>query len=1085
MNRHSVLSRVAGAVAAASPLTAGAQTLDSLTAAGMRWRTVGPGNFEGRVADIVGIPGSFTFFVASAAGGVFKTTNGGVTYRPTFDNYPCSSGGALAIAPSDTMQVWLGTGEPNSRNSIEPGCGIYKSSDGGVTWKSMGLEKTQHIGRIVVHPTNPNIVYVAALGAAWKANPERGVYKTTDGGATWQLVKFVSDKAGFIDIQMHPTNPNILLAASWERVRGPYFLRSGGPGSALWKTTDGGATWSEIKGGGFPETMKGRISPRFAPSNPDIVYALLEADSVRGRAATTPPAPRQTLANGLYRSKDGGMTWEKTNNANTRPFYYSQVRVHPNNPDRVWFSSTPVLVSNDGGKTARPTTVSVHVDHHAHWIDPTRPNYQIVGNDGGVAITYDDGGAWAFGAQLPISQPYEVSYDFQVPYHICGGMQDNGTWCGPSRKKGGPITNADWFTYNGGDGFYAAQHPTEPWIIFGESQGGNIGRYDVRTDTRVGLVKPSWRPRYLQYEDSILIARPDTTVPMTRDVERRIADFRSRQRTDSAEFDLRFNWNTPFFISPHNPEVFYTAGNRVLKSNQRGDNLFPISPDLSKRQMAKIDTSMRKTGGITTDATGAETYGTVVALAESYVRPGFLWAGTDDGNVWFTRTDGDTWEPIPMTRFAGIPAGDVYVTRIEPSHFDSLTAYVAFDNHRWNDFQPYLYVTNDGGRTFRPIMNDLPKDGIDNLHVVREDPVNRDLLYVGTSRAAYVSLNRGQNWQRFMAGLPTVPVYDLQVHPRDHELIAATHGRGFWIVDVAPLQQYSAQIAAHPVHLFEPKRAFEYAEGPQMLLSGNGNAQKLFEAPSPQHGAEIVYRLATAATETPRIVITNAKGDTVRTLNGTRAAGINRVVWDMRGTAPRRELSPAARRDSALTANRAKFVIDSLEKTGKIPANVLNAMRNLTSGQNVPGFGGGGGGGGAADNAFRTAKLGPGGNWQARPGEGPVQGQAGGGGGGGGGRGGGGGGAAALGQAFGSPQDMAAAFPGGFQEIQALFQVPGRPGLSAFGGFGGGGGFGGNQAPLMPTGDYLVTLRVGNDVQRQIVRIEHIPIGTPTVGVQP
>ena len=1081
-----LVSAVAGLVLAGS---ASAQRLDSLTLNALRWRTVGPANFEGRVSDIDGIPGSATFFVTGAAGGVWKTTNGGVTFRPTFDTYPCASMGSVAISPSDTMQVWVGTGEPNSRNTIEPGCGIFKSTDGGITWKPMGLEKTQHIGRIIVHPTNPNIVYVAALGAAWKSNPERGLYKTTDGGATWQLIKFISDKAGFIDVQMHPTNPNILFAASWERVRGPYFLKSGGPGSALWKTTDGGATWTEVKGGGFPETMKGRISPRFAPSNPDIVYALVEADSIRGRAST-PGTPRQKLANGLYRSKDGGSTWEKMNDANTRPFYYSQVRVHPRNPDRVWFSSTPVLVSNDGGKTTRGTTVGVHVDHHAHWIDPTRPGYQVVGNDGGIAITYDDGGAWAFGAKLPLAQPYEVSYDFQVPYNICGGMQDNGTWCGPSRRKNGPVTNAFWFTYNGGDGFYAAQHPAEPWIIWGESQGGNIGRYDVRTAQRTALVKPTWRPRYMQYEDSILITRGDTSTPVTREIERRIADLRARQRADSTELDIRWNWNTPFFLSPHNPDVFYTAGNRVMKSTQRGDNLYPISPDLSKKQMAKIDTSMRRTGGITLDATGAETYGTVVALAESYVRPGFLWAGTDDGNVWFTRSDGNVWEPIPATRFAGLPAGDVYVTRIEPSHFDSLTAYVAFDNHRWNDFTPYLYVTTDGGRTFRSLVNDLPTGGIDNLRVVREDPSNRDLLYVGTSRGAYVSLNRGQNWQRFMTGLPTVPVFDLQIHPRDRELIAATHGRGFWIVDVAPLQQLTPAVLAKNVHLFAPKRAFEYPGAPDMGASSNGSGQGYFEAPSPQHGAEIVYRLASATRDTVRLVITNAMGDTVRTLNGPRTAGVHKVVWDMRGTNPRRELSPAARRDSVLVAQRAKTVIDSLEKTGKVPAQAITAMRNFTSGQ-TQGFGGfggggGGGGGGAGGPGALNARLGPSGQWIARPGEGQAEGGSEGGGGGGG----FGGATAAVTAAFGGSQALTAAFPGGFQDIQNLFCVPGRTGLGALGGCGGGfggggGGFGGNQAPLVQTGDYLVTLKVGAETQRQVLRVEHVKPGEASVMIVP
>src|SRR5262249_50159290 len=413
--------------AAAAPVEA--QTLDSATIAGFRWRTVGPANFEGRVADVVGIPSpSKTFFVASAGGGIWKTTNAGVTFRPVFDNYPVVAMGAMAIAPSDTMQVWAGTGEQNSRNTIEPGAGIYKSTDGGLTWKLMGLEKTQHIGRIAVNPTNPNVLYVAALGAAWKSNPERGLYKSEDGGQTWKMSKFINDKTGFIDVGIDPKNPNVIWASSWQRVRGPYFLTSGGPGSGLWKSTDAGATWTEIKGGGFPATDKGRISFSIYPQNTDIVYAMVEADSIRGqKAAPGAKVAKQKLANGLYRTKDGGKTWEKMNDANTRPFYYSQTRVAPRNPDHVWFSSTPVLVSSDGGKTARQATQGIHVDHHAMWIDPGDPDHFIVGDDGGISITWDGGGNFDFPANLPIGQFYDVSYDFEVPYNICGGAQDNGS----------------------------------------------------------------------------------------------------------------------------------------------------------------------------------------------------------------------------------------------------------------------------------------------------------------------------------------------------------------------------------------------------------------------------------------------------------------------------------------------------------------------------------------------------------------------------------------------------------------------------------------------------------------------------------
>src|SRR5688572_5452382 len=1009
----------ASAIAASASLAQSARPpLDSATIAGFRWRTVGPANFEGRTSDIAAIPSpSKTFFVAAAAGGIWKTTNGGVTFRPVFDDQPVISMGMLAIAPSDTMQVWAGTGEPNSRNTIEPGQGIYKSTDGGMTWKLMGLEKTQHIGRIAVHPKNPNIVYVAAVGAAWKANPERGLYKTEDGGQSWKLVKFVSDKAGFVDVALDPKNPDVVWESSYERLRGPYFLKSGGPGSALWKSTDAGATWTEIKGGGWPETPKGRISFDVFPGNTDIVYAMVEADSIRGQKPVA-GAKRQKLANGLYRTKDGGKTWVKMHDANTRPFYYSQVRVHPKNPDRVFFSSTPVLVSNDGGKTARSATQGIHVDHHAMWIDPDDPDHIIVGNDGGIAITWDGGGNYDFAATLPLAQFYSLSFDFETPYNVCAGAQDNGSWCGPSRRKDGPVTNAYWFTFAGGDGFWTAQHPTESHIIWGESQGGNISRVNTRTGERTSLVKPSWRPRYALYEDSVLVTRGDSGAPATKDQQARVAQFRPRQKADSAELDMRFNWETPFILSPHNPDVLYAAGNRVLKSTQRGDNLYPISPDLSKKQMAKIDTSMNKTGGITLDATGAETYGTVVALAESYVRPGFLAAGTDDGNVWVTRNDGAAWEQIPSTKFAGLAAGDVYVSRLEPSHFDSLTFYVTFDNHRWNDFTPYVYVTNDYGKTFRSIANNLPKESVaDYVHTIREDPYNRDLLFVGTSRAVYTSLDRGQSWQRLMAGMPTVPVYDLKIHPRDRELIAATHGRGIWIVDIAPLEQLAGdngtKVVADAAYLFQPKTAYQYGQGLTMGASANGEGHKVFSAPSPAYGAEIAYRVGAGAVAsaastgendgnngnggTPnadasaargqgqrgqrapqaQILITNARGDTVRTLTGPAGAGLHRVTWDFRGRAiARAPLSPSQLRDSVIAARRMTFVFDSLEKAGTMPKPALDRLRQTMAGGDVAalfrGGGGGGGGGGAR-----------GGAWNPRPGEGAIVGATGGGGGGG------------------------------------------------------------------------------------------------------
>jgi photosystem II stability/assembly factor-like uncharacterized protein len=587
---------------------------------------------------------------------------------------------------------------------------VYKSADGGLTWRLMGLETTEAIGRIAVHPTNPNVVYVAALGAIWRSNPERGLYKTEDGGQTWQLVKFISERAGFVDVALDPSNPDVVWASSYERVRGPWFLRSGGPGSALWKSTDAGKTWTEVKGGGFPETMKGRISIAIAASNPRVMYTMVEADTARGQ--------RERLS-GLYRSEDGGATWTRTNSSNTRPFYYSQVRVHPKNPERVYWSSTPVLVSNDGGKSVINATVGLHVDHHGMWIDPVDPDRMIVGNDGGIGISFDQGGNYTFPNTFAIGQPYNVSFDYAVPYRVCGGLQDNGSWCGPSRRRQGPITNAMWATFNGGDGFVTMQDPTDPDIIYGESQGGNIARVNLATGERVGLVKPQWRPPLQTLEDSSSSER-DTTNRRRRN---RSAHHRHsrRQRTDSIGLALRWNWNTPFFISWHNPGTLYFGANRVLKSTKRGDNMFLISPELSYADTMKIRVSTMTTGGITTDATGAETYGTIVSLNESPLRAGILYAGTDDGRVWMTRNDGGAWEEL-TSRFTGVPAG-TYVSRIEPSWKDSSTFYVTFDNHRNGDFTPYVYVTTDAGKTFRSIAANLPR-GPDFVHVIREDPVN-------------------------------------------------------------------------------------------------------------------------------------------------------------------------------------------------------------------------------------------------------------------------------------------------------------------------------------------------------------------------
>ncbi|HVT38021.1 MAG TPA: hypothetical protein VHE78_03185 [Gemmatimonadaceae bacterium] len=1080
----------AGALAGAllllgAPL--GAQTLDSATVAGLRWRNLGPANFEGRLSDVVGIPGpSKTLFVAAAAGGIWKTMNNGFTWRPVFDDKRVISMGMLAIAPSDTQQVWAGTGEPNSRNTIEPGAGVYKSTDGGLTWKLMGLEKTQHIGRIVVHPRDPNTVYVAALGAAWKSNPERGLYKTTDGGQSWKLVKFISDKAGFVDVALDPRNPEVVYATAWERLRTPYSLKSGGPGSGLWKSMDGGTTWAEVKGNGWPEGTKGRIELAIALSNPDMVYALVEAADPSKDGSYTPS--RAPKANGLYRSTDAGKTWTQMNNINVRPFYYSQVRVDPRNAERVYFSSTQLQVSDDGGKTARNAAQSVHVDDHALWIDPSDPERWVLGNDGGIALTFDRGGNFIQLQNLPIGQFYEISYDMAVPYNVCSGAQDNGSWCGPSRRKAGGVNNAYWFTIAGGDGFYTAQDPTDPTIVYGESQGGNASRLNTRTGERLNFRKPGWQERYKYWEDSIAVVRGDPLIPETKAIIARLAPLRAAQHQDSVDLALRFNWNAPFFLSPHNPAVVYFAGNRVLKSTRRGEDFNLISPDLSRKLWAKIDTSITWTGGITLDATGAETYGTVVALAESYVKPGVLYAGTDDGNVWKSANDGATWENL-TGRFPGLPNNEVYVNRIEPSHFDTLTFWVAFDNHRNNDFTPYLYVTNDGGKTFKSLVNNLPRDGVgDFVHVSREDPTNRDLLFVGTSIGAYASIDRGKTWSRFMTGLPSVPVFDLKIHPRDHELIAATHGRSLWAVDISPLQQMNEKVVASAAHLFQPRTAFQWGEGPTLAASGNGNAQAFFATPSPPYGAEIHYRLGASAAAGPvRIVVSNVTGDTLATLNGAGGPGMHTVTWNFQGRAPvaaAAPLSASERRDSIIKVVRAPIVLDSLKKAGYDSValarvrTLLNPPAGTAAGQG--GRGGGGGGGGRGVPAGCERPLVQGDPFCARPAEAAVVAA--------GGRAGGRGGAAADTTAEGG--GGVGGRGGGGPEpanVTKVFQMIGlRP--PAGGGRGGGGGGRGGGGPVVSTGDYLVTIVVGTQTLRTTLHVERVSggddVGNPFGGLR-
>jgi len=1014
MRRLSILFALAILTLTSEPTLLGQLTspLDPATLSQFRWRPIGPANFSGRISDVEGIPSpSKTFYVAAAAGGIWKTTNNGTTFRPLFTDERVVSMGDIAIAPSDTLQIWAGTGEESSRNSISPGGGIYKSTDGGLTWELRGLVETEIIGRIVVHPTNPDRVWAAAVGKTWASNPERGLYRTDDGGETWQLVKFISDKAGFVEVAIHPRNPDVLFAASWERVRGPYFLQSGGPGSALWKSTDGGDTWTKVEDGGWPVGHLGRIGLSISLSHPDIMYALVEAEN----------APDGSRQSGLYRSDDGGRTWDYRNGNNVRPFYYSQVRVHPTDPERVYWSSTPVNVSNDGGRTVGTATNGLHVDHHAMWIDPVDPDRMIVGNDGGIGVTFDQGGNYIFPNTMPLGQFYEVSYGMEIPYTVCGGLQDNGSWCGPSRRRQGGITNYMWRTVGGGDGFFTLQDPERPEIVYQESQGGNMARVNTLTGERMALPRPG---------------------------RGRAGGGQQAEGQAAQQETWLFNWNTPMVLSPHNRTVLYAAGNRVLKYTNMGEEYEVISGDLTYADPEKIRISTQTTGGITRDATGAETFGTIVALAESPLQNGFLFAGTDDGRTWISRNDGGDWEEL-TDRFPGVPAG-TYVRRIEPSSHDVATFFVAFDGHRTGDFTPYLYLTRDGGRTFRSIAGNLPTGGPDYIHVIRQDLRNPDLLFVGTDVAVYVSADMGRNWQRFMEGLPTVPVHDLKIHPRDRELIAATHGRSIWIVDIAPLQEVTDQVMTAEAHLFEPRPGLQFGNPP---IGGESPGQMLFQVPSPAYGAEIVYRIGGsgeagqgapggAGSSGPRaeITILNEAGEVVHRADAPATPGIHRHTWNFRRTAPAAPPKTAEQlQDSVRAVERVRELVDSMVAAGG-DREMLERTRDMLLSGNIQGIvaalGGGavgGAGGRAAADPLAFVER-PAENWNVAPRGGRT---------------------------------------GMFTpELQVIMQAAqaitggGAPGRG--GGFGGAGG---GQGPLAEPGTYTVILGLGDRELRQTLNV--------------
>jgi photosystem II stability/assembly factor-like uncharacterized protein len=751
--------------------------------AGVRFRTLGPTVAGGRVAAVAGVPGDpNAYWVGSAAGGVWKTTNGGNTWEEVFGKQPTASIGAVALAPSNPNVVWVGTGEGNPRNDITNGHGVYVSPDAGRSWRFAGLGEVGQIPRVVVDPQDPDRALVAALGKVWVPNAERGIYRTTDGGRSWKRVLFVNDTTGAIDVAFQPGNPRVAFAATWQMQRFPWEMVDGGPGSGIWRSTDGGETWTRLHGG-LPEGIVGRIGIAIAPSNPNHLYAVVES-----REGT------------LYESTDAGDHWRRvsTNRGySVRPWYFSQVNVSPEDENHVYFGSFNLMESTDGGRTIRPLDPQVHPDHHALWIDPTNPRRMIQGNDGGAFVTADAGRTWRHLNNIPMAQFYSVALDNATPYNACGGLQDNNGWCGPaSTAGGGSVPQARWLSVTGGDGQYVVPAPSDSSIVYMDSQNGSLQRLDLRTN-----LSRSIRPYLLTVED----------VP-------------------AAELQYRFNWTTPIAVSPTNANEVWVGANVVFHTTDGGQTWAPISPDLTNNDKSK----QRISGGpINHDISGAETYNTILSVTLAPTDPGVIWVGTDDGNVQVTRDAGRTWTNV---RPRGLPPeGRVYQVGVSP--FDAGTAYATWDRHQFADMRPHVARTTDYGRTWTRIDAGLPQDM--PAHVVREDPNQRGLLVAGVDNGLWWSRDAGAHWTRF-DGFGNAPVWDLKFAPRQHDLVVATHGRGILIADdISGLEQLTEQAERSAFELFRPLPAISfYGRAPSAVEPA------AFTIPNAPRGAVVNYWLA-------------------------------------------------------------------------------------------------------------------------------------------------------------------------------------------------------------------------------------------------
>ena len=832
----------------------------------LRFRGIGPALMSGRISDLVVDPQSpSTWYVAAASGGVHKTTNAGTTWTPIFDNYGSYSIGCLAIDPTNRHVIWVGTGENNSQRSVGFGDGLYKSLDGGKSFTRVGLEHSEHIGKIIVHPRNGDVVYVAAQGPLWKEGGDRGVYKTTDGGKTWECVLSISENTGVNEVLMDPRDPNTLYASAYQRRRHVWTLINGGPESGLHKSTDGGKTWRAINRG-LPGVDKGRIGLAISPLQPDVLYAVVEAAKGRG---------------GFYRSTDRGETWTRQSDyVSGSPQYYQELIADPHVFDRVYAMDTYLHVSEDGGRTfERLGESDKHVDNHALYVDPRNAEHLIVGCDGGVYETWDRGKTYRFCANLPLTQFYKIALSNDDPfYFVYGGTQDNATQGGPTRTRNvHGIRNSDWFVTVFGDGFGPAVDPQDPNIVYSQWQYGGLVRFNRRSGLRIDI-KP---------------------------------------REEQGGPPLRWNWDSALMISPHSHTRLYYGSQILFRSDDRGDSWKAVSPDLTRNMDRNQLKVMGRVWGVDTVAKNASTsfYGTIVSVSESPLAEGLLYVGTDDGLIQVSEDDGQAWRKVDGFDRLEVPKY-AYVNDIEAGLHNADTVFVALNNHKRGDFRPYLVRSDDRGRTWFDISGDLPERG--SVYCLQQDHENADLLFVGTEFGAFVTLDGGKKWLPLKSGLPTIAVRDMQIQRRENDLVLGTFGRGFYVLDdYSPLRQLSEELVAKPAHLFPVKTAKLFTPNAPMALGGKAfQGAAFYTAPNPPFGAEFTYYLKDALQtsqsrrqeqeakrakagqdtpypgweelekesleEAPRVLLTirDSEGSIVRRISGPTSKGLHRVHWE-------------------------------------------------------------------------------------------------------------------------------------------------------------------------------------------------------------